>query len=92
MSEIRSINESPITRLDRESSAPTRRVEVKPAVRRGDDRVEVSDMARLLNKVRGEEFRPELVSRVRDQIEQGVYESPEKIDAAVESALDDLNQ
>jgi len=92
MSEIRSIHESPVARLDREPTPTARQTEAKPTVRRGDDRVEVSDMARLLNRLRGEDYRPDLVARVRGEIEQGVYESPDKIDAAVESALDDLNQ
>lgn len=49
-------------------------------------------MARMLNRLRGDEFRPDLVAQVRGEIEGGTYDSPDKIDAAVESALDDLNQ
>ncbi|MFT5422883.1 MAG: hypothetical protein ACI89L_000652 [Phycisphaerales bacterium] len=92
MTEIRSISESTAARLDREPTPPARQIEAKPTVRRGDDRVEVSEVARLLNRLRGEDYRPDLVTRVRGEIEQGVYESPDKIDAAVESAIDDLSQ
>ena len=92
MSEIRTINESASIRLSREANSPAREIETKPTVRRGDDRVEVSDVARLLNRLRGEEFREDLVSRIRGEIESGSYETGDKIDAAVEAALDDLNQ
>ena len=90
MSEIRSISETSSLRLDREAKSPARRDEPTETIRRGDDRVEVSDVARLLNRLRGDEIREGLVGRVRDSIERGDYETPERIDGAIESALDDL--
>lgn len=79
-------------RVGRVSDAPRR---VSPgadaeSARRagGADHVEVSDMARYLAKLRQvPEVRQELIDRVREQIESGVYESPEKIDAAIEQML-----
>ena len=35
-------------------------------------------------------FRAELVNRVRNEIAAGTYETPEKIDAALERLLDDV--
>lgn len=58
---------------------------------RGDDAVQLSTHARLLSKLQElPEVRQELVDRVRGQIETGVYESPEKINTAVDGLLEDL--
>jgi len=60
-------------------------------IRRGDDRVEVSALATYLSKLKQlPAIRQGLVDSVRDQIAQGSYETPEKIDAAVEELLTDL--
>ena len=90
MSEIRSIAETPVVRLDREPTPPSRRDFSGESVRRGDDRVEVSDVARLLNRLTSDEVRDDLVARVRGEIERGEYETPEKLDAALDAAVDDL--
>jgi hypothetical protein len=39
-----------------------------------------------------EEFRPELVARVRHEITAGVYETPDKWEAALDRLLDRLEQ
>ncbi|MEM9883600.1 MAG: flagellar biosynthesis anti-sigma factor FlgM [Planctomycetota bacterium] len=59
---------------------------------RAADRLELSDTARALSKlVKGlPEVREGLVAQVRAQIEAGTYETPEKIDAAVEALAQDL--
>jgi len=55
------------------------------------DTVEISLAARLAMKVREiPDVRTELVERVKGQIEDGTYESPERIDATVERLLDEL--
>lgn len=36
------------------------------------------------------DVRPDLVARVRNEIAAGTYETPEKLDAALESLLDDI--
>ena len=89
MSEIRSISETTSLRLDREPTSPTRRGEPTDPVRRGDDRVEVSDVARLLNRLTSDDVRTELVDRVRAEIQRGDYETPDKLDAAIDAVLDD---
>lgn len=61
--------------------------------RRGEDRVELSDASRLLARLQGmPEIRQELVERVRGEIEAGTYETPERIDQAIEAMMDELEQ
>ena len=61
--------------------------------RRGEDRVELSEASRLLARLQGmPEIRQELVDRVRAEIESGSYETPEKIDQAIEAMMDELEQ
>ena len=58
---------------------------------RSEDRVELSDHARLLERLRSlPEVRQDLINRVRDEIAGGTYESPEKLDEALQRLLDDL--
>ncbi len=55
------------------------------------DRVEVSDHARLLARLKSlPEIRQDLVSRVRDEIQAGTYETPQKLDAALNQLIDEL--
>ncbi len=55
------------------------------------DRVEVSAAARLLSRL-GDlpEVREDLVARVRGEIEDGSYDTDDKIDAAINSLLEDV--
>ncbi len=81
-------------RVGRVSDEPRRgTVETGPerARRSGEDRVEVSDMARYLSKLRETPgVRQELVDRVRAEIENGAYESPEKIEKVIDELVEDL--
>jgi len=55
------------------------------------DEVSISDAARLAEQVRQmPEIRQELVDRIRAQIASGSYETPEKLDLAVERLLDEI--
>lgn len=55
---------------------------------RGADRVEVSRMASLLNQLRElPDIREDLVRRVRDQIAAGAYDTPERIEGAINGIL-----
>ena len=55
------------------------------------DVVEISNAAALAAKVQEiPDVRADLVARVKGEIEAGTYETPERIDAAVEKLLDDL--
>jgi anti-sigma28 factor (negative regulator of flagellin synthesis) len=88
MSEIAPINRpgrvdpmTPVRAVDRLAAA-------MPA--RGSDEVFVSPMATYLNKLRENPIREELVNEVREQIADGTYETPEKIDAAVSELAQEL--
>ena len=58
---------------------------------RGSDQVDLSSTARIfaqLNDAGG--VRQELVAKIRAEIEAGTYETPEKLDAAIEALAQDL--
>ncbi len=65
--------------------------EVEAPRRSIDDAVELSDRARLLARLKQlPEVREDLVARVRAEIAAGTYETPEKVDAALERLSIDL--
>lgn len=67
------------------SAAPDARAS---RIARGADRVEVSRMASLLNQLRDmPEMREDLIRRVRDQIASGAYDTPERIEGAIDGIL-----
>ena len=64
----------------------------RPAGASGADQVELSDRARLLSKLQETpEIRAGLVNQIKAEIEQGTYETPDKIDSAADNLLDDLD-
>jgi negative regulator of flagellin synthesis FlgM len=55
------------------------------------DRVEISEMAVFLDKIsRLPDVRQEKVQAVRDQIARGTYETPDKVEKAVEELMKEL--
>lgn len=59
-------------------------------IERPSDRVELSDRARLLNKLSQlPAVRQDLVDSVRQQIESGEIDTPGRLDAALDSMIDD---
>ena len=71
-------------------SLRTKAVQGTQAVSRAD-RVEISEMARFLDKIsRLPDIRREKVNAVRDEIARGVYETPEKLEKAIENLLKEL--
>lgn len=61
-------------------------------VRRGDDRVDVSDVARMISRMNEmPSIRTELVERVRNEIENGTYETEDKIDLAIDAMFDEIS-
>ncbi|MEM1186034.1 MAG: flagellar biosynthesis anti-sigma factor FlgM [Planctomycetota bacterium] len=79
---------SPVSVEAREApEAPARRGADRPA-----DRVEVSDMARLLAKLNQmPDIRTELVDKARADITAGRYETDEKIELAIDALFDELD-
>lgn len=61
------------------------------ALTRPSDRVDISDRARLLGKLAAlPAIREDLVARIRDQIAAGEYDTDERIDAAIEELLAEM--
>lgn len=80
--------------LGREEPAPAGRA----ATSRAADRVEISDRARELgaasvsvNSVENRPIRTERLERIRAQIQAGTYETPEKLDYAVDRLTKSLD-
>lgn len=59
------------------------------AALRSPDQVELSPMAGYMSKLRENPVRQELVDKVRDEIDRGVYESAEKLSSAVDEMISD---
>jgi len=58
---------------------------------RGSDSVELSSAARFLGKLKElPDIRQDLVDRVRSEIEQGNYDTEEKVDAILDDVSQDL--
>lgn len=56
-----------------------------------NDVIEISTAAKLAAKIHDiPDIRADLVAQVRSQIEAGTYETPERIDAAVDRLMDEL--
>ncbi len=75
-----------------QSSGPvrTKAVQGTPAATH-TDRVEISEMALFLDKIsRLPDIRREKVEAVREQIARGSYETPEKIERAIENLMKEL--
>lgn len=87
---VSSVSQGSRTRaeLDRPSRSET---EAPRAPGRSADRLELSEKARLLASLRQPQpVRIDLVERLRAEIASDSYETPEKIEAATEALLADL--
>ncbi|MBX3377654.1 MAG: flagellar biosynthesis anti-sigma factor FlgM [Phycisphaeraceae bacterium] len=95
MSDIAAIGGSGAGRLDPVNEAAPRVAIDRPApgrVERPSDRVELSDRARLLSKLSQlPAVRQDLIDQVRRQIEAGEYDTPGRLDAALDGLVDDLD-
>jgi anti-sigma28 factor (negative regulator of flagellin synthesis) len=55
------------------------------------DQVDISAAAEAaINAVEGDDFRADLVARIRGEIAAGTYETPDKVAVAVEGLLDEM--
>lgn len=90
MSDINPIARPQQTTLDKLTKTQ-RHSEEQQAPARGGDRIQLSDQARLLSKLKQlPEVREGLVNSVKSQIEAGNYDTPERFDTAINALLDDL--
>lgn len=95
MPDISSIGHGSIGPINRAADRNGQQVSAPPqqqAERRGDA-VELSPEARLLDRLRHlPEVRQELVDRIKREIEAGTYETPEKIDRALEGIIAEMRE
>ncbi len=93
MPQIPPIGHGPMGSINRTSGASASEATVRlpdPSGRAGD-RVELSTHARLLDRLlRLPDVRDELVASVRHAIADGTYQTPEKLDIAVQQLLEEL--
>ena len=62
------------------------------ATQRGGDEVQFSDSARLLSKLRElPDVRQEKIDKVRQAIDNGTYDTDEKVDAILTPLMEDLS-
>ena len=62
-----------------------------PAEPRGIDQLDISPQADFISRVRElPDIRADRVAQIREQIQAGVYETPEKLDIALERLLDEI--
>jgi flagellar biosynthesis anti-sigma factor FlgM len=95
MPDISSIGPGSVGPINRPAGpdASQRRTDSADTTARRNDRVELSDHARLLDQLRElPNVRQDLVQQIRDAIAKGQYETPEKIDRALESLFADLGE
>ena len=88
VSSINSVSSAGLTPLSRPSHS-------EPAASTGPvrsgDKVELSRAAQFISKlISKNDVRDELVDRVKSQLAAGTYETPEKVDAALEELMKDL--
>jgi len=72
---------------------PAKTIQVPQAapLERGQDVVEISTAAKLAAKVQNlPAVRTELVNRVKAEIAAGVYETPERLEIAIDRLMEDL--
>lgn len=92
MSDIAPIAISTPSRMAQASVAAYRKSAPEPSVPvvRTDDAVEVSPLATYLSKLKQNPIREDLVSRVKAEIEAGTYDTPDKLDKALDELVQDL--
>ncbi len=82
----------PINRATNRSGLEAPAKSPERAETRGD-RVELSPHARLMNQIRQlPEVRQDLIDRIKDEIDAGTYDTPEKMDAAVEGLAAEIRE
>ena len=56
------------------------------------DKVQISGMNHMLEMLKSNEIRGEKVATIKSQIEAGTYESDQKLDAAIDRLMEDLER
>lgn len=89
MSEVAPISRTASAGLDAPNTPP--RVDAPLATpQRTADRAEFSHAAQLLSRLADLPVRENLVDRIRTEIANGTYDSPDKIDALLDNLAEDI--
>jgi negative regulator of flagellin synthesis FlgM len=83
---LRGTNVTPYNGLDRTSATP----QALPTRLRRNDQAEISVVGRMLSLLSDLPVRQDMVDRVRQEIASGTYDTPDKLQAALDTVLDDL--
>ncbi len=76
---------------DTNSASRPQQEDIRAGGSRGADSAELSPVARYLSELKaGPAIREDLVARVREDIESGTYETPEKLDAVLDDLAEDI--
>ncbi|MFT3784584.1 MAG: flagellar biosynthesis anti-sigma factor FlgM [Tepidisphaeraceae bacterium] len=62
----------------------------RPTTGRASDRVELSGLDHIMAKLKTNDVRTDKVQAIRQQIAEGTYETPEKLDGAIDKLLDEI--
>ncbi|MCC6681363.1 MAG: flagellar biosynthesis anti-sigma factor FlgM [Phycisphaeraceae bacterium] len=88
MSDISPITQPGAATLGQVRAAARPATAVESATRRQRDQVELSVTAQMLSKIADlPDVRTDLVNQVRSQIAAGTYETPEKLNSAIDALL-----
>lgn len=96
MSELSPLSNGRLNRAERVGPASSSRLGAPESSRvpgrdRGEDQVELTSGVQYLVELKnGGPVRMELVNRIRAEIEQGSYETPEKLEAAIDELLTEV--
>mgnify|MGYP003700648845 CR=1 FL=1 len=96
MSDASPISQSRATHVSRlngsaNSAAHAARAEHNGAVRAGDE-LELSKRAVLLSRIRElPAIRADLVQRIKSEIDSGAYDTPDKIDVALDALVSEIS-
>jgi anti-sigma28 factor (negative regulator of flagellin synthesis) len=91
MNEVNNVNGTQQAAPQLRLRLPVREEVRNPAGEAPGDRVEISDLARFMGQLHGEAVvRHGLVERIREEIEAGSYETPERINATVDILMEEL--
>lgn len=91
MNDIAPIGQPRAANLNRHNTTLTKVRSAVTSTPRGADRVELSQTAQLLSRLKNlPEVRSELIERVKAQIADDTYLTSEKIDAAIHNLAEDL--
>ncbi|TVS05133.1 MAG: hypothetical protein EA423_06910 [Phycisphaerales bacterium] len=94
MTDITPINSQPAARIESPGRTAAGRTEPEASassrVERGADRADTDPLNAFLQRLRETGvLRVDLINDVRSQIEAGTYDTPEKLDAALNEMIDD---